>query len=414
MTPGTWGKTVIGASSVNREGTTTYAGAYACRLDVDSSGSYVGVNQSGIFSVGKLYSYSFYARAASGTPTINVGSQVVSYSHTLSTSYAPYSGTLRADGALFEIKRGTAPNNSLYLDSVTIQAAEILAATGIARSQSQDANFAVQLNGTSQYLSYTGAALNPGTSDFAMGAAVYLDRLPHPTTGIYAVILCGGDEASGGELCEIKVHSSGAVYAEFNDGNGTRQQAVSTNTLLPGNWYVILANFDRDGNLTLYVNDALWATASLVAKSGSCDPGNFFISRRASGTGYYFAGRIDNAFFTKRLLSAAERTWLFNTGKGRQWAEVAASTINDASLVSWWELDEASGDRLDRKGANHLVAAGSPGKGQGVNYYAGDVSRWEDISGRNNHLLQGAITKRPAWISGAVGGKPSPAVRRRG
>jgi len=133
---GTWTESVAGASTVNREDAAPYHGTNAARFDVDASNSAVGVVYSSQTN-NKLYSYSFYAKALSGTPTMKVDGNTVTSSHTLTTSYALYSGSIRPTGQLGWY-RLSATSNSIYLDSVTLIAAEILGTTGIPRARGAD------------------------------------------------------------------------------------------------------------------------------------------------------------------------------------------------------------------------------------------------------------------------------------
>lgn len=101
---------------------------------VDKADCYVRQN---IATSGKTYAYTTYMRADSGAPTMFVGGSVVTaYNvHTLTSSFAAYSGTYTANNTGFIIDNGPAgaANNSrtIYLDSVTLTAANILTGTGL-------------------------------------------------------------------------------------------------------------------------------------------------------------------------------------------------------------------------------------------------------------------------------------------
>ena len=69
-------------------------------------------------------------------------------------------------------------------------------------------------------------------------------------------------------------------------------------------------------------------------------------------------GRIGQTMFTKKVLTAAERTWLFNFGDGRRYKDIGLTGDGSAlktSLEAWWELDEDSGTRVDSHGSNDLT-----------------------------------------------------------
>lgn len=71
----------------------------------------------------------------------------------------------------------------------------------------------------------------------------------------------------------------------------------------------------------------------------------------------YLDGSAQSIGFWSRVLTAGERTTLFNKGRyALSYTEALAADANLATgLVSWWDLDEASGTRADKHGTNHLT-----------------------------------------------------------
>lgn len=126
-----WTESVAGTSTVTREDTVVYSGTNAAALNVDGSNSVVTVYQT-ICTATKSYAYTVYARAASGTPSFKVtdnssGSTV----HTLTTSFVAYTGTHTPSNTRFDLSRQSATSNTIYLDSVTLTASNILTGTGL-------------------------------------------------------------------------------------------------------------------------------------------------------------------------------------------------------------------------------------------------------------------------------------------
>jgi hypothetical protein len=416
---GTWTETVSGTSTINREDTAPYSGTNALRFDTDSSTSHVGVLQT-VLTAGKLYSISLYAKVndATGSPYIRVRSDSSDSSaaagqmltSALTTSYAAYSATSRASTTTLMISRGvSAASRSIYLDSVTLAAAEILPAPGIARSLSTDANFAAQLNGSTQYFSYTGTAFNPGTGDFSIGCSFYLDSIPAATG---CAIFTGGRAGDGVPYFIGLINPTGKLQFNFNDSTGTHIGSASAGTLSVGNWYTLVANYDRDGNITGYINGASFHTVDISAQNGDCSPGNLFWGSLTVSPSYFVPGRIDNAFYANRLLTADEIAFMHNGGKWRQWAELGVAGTNGSALTSsvikgFWEFDTSSALGTDSSGNGRtLTNNGTATQGQGINYLAGVVSRWADRSGNTRHFTQATLSKRPAYISGVLNGKP--------
>jgi hypothetical protein len=122
--------------------------------------------------------------------------------------------------------------------------------------------------------------------------------------------------------------------------------------------------------------------------------------------GIYTNGSIDEVGFWKRVLTADERTWLYNSGAGRTYSEADASL--KTNLVSWWSMNApASGNWLDQHGSNHLTPSASrPTATEGVTFNAaseGDtVRRWLDRSGNGRHLDQATLANQPTFSGGVL------------
>lgn len=61
----------------------------------------------------------------------------------------------------------------------------------------------------------------------------------------------------------------------------------------------------------------------------------------------------------------ARQSEFFNPPSPAAAAGGGCDSVNDASLQSWWRLEEASGPRSDTKGSNNLTDSGSTGNGTG-------------------------------------------------
>lgn len=59
----------------------------------------------------------------------------------------------------------------------------------------------------------------------------------------------------------------------------------------------------------------------------------------------FYNGNLDNVGVWNRVLSASERTSIYNTGAGKSYSEL--TTAEKSGLVSYWNLDETSGTRAD-------------------------------------------------------------------
>jgi hypothetical protein len=392
----------------------------------------------------------------------------------------------------------------------------------------------------------SGSAFNPSTSDFSIGCAFYMDAL----TNVGTIFSAGTWHGSTTDFFWVYVGTTGAINVEFNDSSGAEiTRATPAGTVVVGTWNTLVVNCDRDGNLSVILNNGTPVTTSIATKGSSLDPGSLSIGRYDKGAANYFKGRIDNAFYANRILTANEITYLHNNGKWRQYAElglagtdganltptygvnlisngtfdsattdwtlgnsatlasvaggesgnalqvtnggvtlgygyqaittVAGATyqvrfwhkngtttgyvnvgtteagsqlaltgeISDATgsvrtltfvaegtttyisvfakattgttlfdgitvkkvdnIIGFYEFDDATALGTDATGNSiTLTNNGTVTQGKGVNYLAGVVSRWEDRSGSGRHLTQATLSKRPAFITNVLNGKP--------
>lgn len=399
---GTWSEGTAGTSTVNRDTVTVYAGSASCRLDIDSSNSAAYVQQTSMFTTGKLYTVSCYARSGAGTPTFQIGTSTTSESkvQALTTTYTLYSHTFRPSSTTFVIVRDTATSASLYFDNVTVIAAEIQGTSGIAKGVATDENLCVKFNGSSQYLSRTGASSTDfviGSGDISIWGWFNLDTVLTSFQGLISKATGTSDATT-----EWAIYLNGSsLRFDVSDGSATKQALYAT-AIVPGDWYFVVATYDSsDKKARIYVNNSTAAESTALVGSPNNITALFNIGRYSS---LYTSGRIDGVGITSRLLTSDERTTLFNLGKGMKYADVALTTINDASFKSFYNMESTA----DSKGSNTLTNNGScTFTAQGVNYQEGIVSRWNDFSGNNNHLIQATNSKRPGYRTSQVNGKPA-------
>jgi hypothetical protein len=181
--------------------------------------------------------------------------------------------------------------------------------------------------------------------------------------------------------------------------------ALQGPVVTPPSWNHVTLTWD--GTVSrLYVNGTMSSSAwSTPLQHGTLRVGGL------PGSGF-FTGRVDSAGVWSRALTSTEVGWLFNGGSGRVFQEVQANTMGlPTGLVSWWELDEPTGPRLDSLGANPLTPSNNPTLGAGVANSAADngagVSRWLDRSGNNRNGTQTDLSKRPVHGSTALGTRPA-------
>jgi hypothetical protein len=194
-------------------------------------------------------------------------------------------------------------------------------------------------------------------------------------------------------------------YVEYSFNTGRFRLLVdNTHQVLAGNlgqpslsqWYFIVCWHDPAANLIcIQINDGGVDSAAYPGGSPIYNSG---FNVGAYEGGLTLDGKADSVFFYKRLLSAAERTELYHAGTGKNYSELSSSL--KTSLVSWWEMEQAGGSRLDSHGGNTLADHGGVSLAGGVvasPAQPGDaVSLWVSRAGLGHVAAQSAMGKRPA------------------
>lgn len=174
----------------------------------------------------------------------------------------------------------------------------------------------------SEWLSHvSNASLQFGDIDYTFTAWVYLDTKPEATNqnimgknnGTAEQWLFYNNDAGEDRFRFVIYNGVGTVVAD--------QTASAFGSPSTATWYFAVGWFDSvGGNIFISINNG---TVNSSAKTGT--PGTNSVTfgvgaKDAAATP--FSGRIDQVAIWKRVLTAAERTWLYNSGNGRAFSEL--------------------------------------------------------------------------------------------
>lgn len=121
----------------------------------------------------------------------------------------------------------------------------------------------------------------------------------------------------------LRYNNSTSRFQFFVSNNGTSTTSVSADTFgVPstGTWYMIYAYHDSVNNeIGISVNNGIIDTAahSTGMNQGTAD---FMLGYRASGA--YHNGQLDEVGLWFKVFSAANLTWMYNSGSGRAYSEI--------------------------------------------------------------------------------------------
>ncbi len=169
------------------------------------------------------------------------------------------------------------------------------------------------------------------------------------------------DRASATNLgYAVELQSDGTLDAFISDGTSVTTIS-STTALTAGTWAFCIFTADRDGNAQWYINaGAAEGATDITSQNGTlANAIRFGLGEGfSSSADRFYGGRMVAAGHWGKLLSSDERTFLYNDGNGRRHAFIGLTGNGSAlktSLSAWYDLNEASGTRVDAENANNLT-----------------------------------------------------------
>jgi hypothetical protein len=203
------------------------------------------------------------------------------------------------------------------------------------------------------------SSLSTGDIDFTLKAKLYFDTKPADVFAVSKWNSTGNREqglryTSAADRLRFDVSSTGADVVPV--------QANAFGSPPIGQWIHVFVWHDSVANtINIQVNNGTINSASHTLGVFNSTAG-FLIGQRDDLLGNYWDGRVDEVGFWKRVLTADERTYLYNGGAGRTYPFTPSGNIQWILSVDWdndgvFEADEA--DRLQHvkvsRGRNQLV-----------------------------------------------------------
>ena len=218
-----------------------------------------------------------------------------------------------------------------------------------------------------QYLSRSdNADLSTGDVDYWGSAWVNLD-----TKNTYRAIMAKGSSGAFEYWCGFDHTVDRFVFTVYTLNGGTFWTATANNygSVPVGVWHHVVFYHDSVSNeVGIAVNGGNFNTTATTGVPGD-GTAEFQIGR---GQSLRMDGRINLAAWGKNPVGGvsgvknAIKTSLYNSGLGKYYISLTSSEKTDWGLVSYWNLDEASGSRADSHGSNTLTDNNSTGSGVGV------------------------------------------------
>jgi hypothetical protein len=258
------------------------------------------------------------------------------------------------------------------------------------------------VSANSQYLSIaSNASLQDGNIDFSFAGWVFLDSFS-PSSGS----LWGKTDAGKAEFSLAT--NAANVLRWLCSADGSVFTLVQSGVLAVSQWYFVHCYHDAAlDQIGFQIDNGTPVTASFNSAGPFNNTSSLTVGRE-SGAPTYTNARVASLGFWKRRLTAGEVTNLYNGGRGKQYSDL--TTGEKANLISWWNLNEASGTRNDSHGTNHLTDNNGVTREAGIPCVAAAagnrIVRWEDQSGQARHLKQDTLAKEPILTASLFNGLP--------
>lgn len=403
-----WVESVSGTTTISKETTIVQAGSAAAKLVIDGLGSGAFLSQS-ICRAGDKYQYSYYARTGSGSATVGVadGSGHVAAT-TISATYTNYTGIHSPADAYFYIY-SQAAGATIYLDTITLTDLGPQGIAGIAAGVATDGNFCAQFDGTNQYLSLaSNATVNSSGGDMWWSQWVWIDNKKTFPASLNKLT------NSGQFAYRIYLDTTADQFAGVVSPDGTTLaslNATSFGSPALAQWHFIFMRYDKTLQ-KLYISVNNGAENELAGVTGIFAGGDQLEIGAHATPGRFWQGRIDTTLIGKLAsgtlasIASSVRTALFNDGKGYKAKALTAAQITSYGVVAGWDQDKQLGITADSIGTNTLTNNNGVTYAQGVDYYAGAVSKQLDRSGNGKNLTQTTMASRPTFQTNIQNGKP--------
>jgi hypothetical protein len=210
--------------------------------------------------------------------------------------------------------------------------------------------------------------LETGDVDMSLAGWAYMESQPGHST------ILSKDSASHGEYI-LRWDTSAGRFKLFVYGAasfGSAADVTDTNVISTATWYFVVVWHDATANtINIQVNNGTPVSTSHSAGIYDNDSA-FKLGNQGSDGNNKWDGRLDQWGVWKKVLTSDERTWLYNSGAGRSYADIVAegSTLDTfrpsatASAGSWTAqpsgtLHGVTSDESDSTAARSSAGAGS-------------------------------------------------------
>ena len=165
-----------------------------------------------------------------------------------------------------------------------------------------DNDFAMEFNGSDEYISAGNPTELQFTSDFSISGWFKSSSATNQR------IVSKDDNTNRSYL--VQLQSSGKVRAQIYTGGGTAQVNESVSGFGDGDWHHFVFTFENGVGTKLYIDNGTPTVDSVVSAIDN-DPADFEIGRKGNSTNY-FNGDIDEVAVWNKALDATDVATIYN------------------------------------------------------------------------------------------------------
>lgn len=247
--------------------------------------------------------------------------------------------------------------------------------------------------GTSKYLSRAdNASISTGDIDFTWAGWVQFESAPGAADSRTVL----GKWAANQQEYILNWEQSDDRFHFYVSNDGSAAVTVAADTFgapTTATWYFIACWHDSVNNVIgISVNGGAADTAAHTTgvRDGTAA---LEFGRNGVSTASFHDGLEQCWGFWKSALSTDQITTVYNGGVPLAYHQLPSDLKSEASLVSYWELNEPSGTRNDLHGTNHLIDNNTVTTAAGTCLNA--VEQWNDLSGNGRHASQSTQANKP-------------------
>lgn len=240
--------------------------------------------------------------------------------------------------------------------------------------------------------------------------------------GTYQIIAGQYNPSTGPRAWVIRIKPDGKLeFVTYTAANGF-VYATSSQTLVVGTKYFFAAAYISTSKLMRIKVNGTVGTDGTRVDAPDTGTGNITFGVQGNLTTYWSDIELDSLSFATNVTAIADGNVynaLYNSGNGRTFSQLTVANGLDffkGRQSHWYDFNESSGIRYDKKGTSNLTASiGAGGSGSGPVGIAGiasgvpgsgeTVSSWVDTA-NSITFAQPTYTKRPAYYSGPIYGRP--------